>query len=133
MCLAKTLLRELILSVRLVARVFSAKLSLGEGSKSMPWKPEENGLSYSRWSPRMPGKRRVSWSITGCSGRVQRAPIYYIWGESEHFLPRFQVNEMMRQDDQETQAWEIGPLSNLTQWLEGSEVEGVLRRPKDSS
>lgn len=40
---------------------------------------------------------------------------------------------MIRQDDQETQAWEIGPLSNLTQWLEGSEVEGVLRRPKDSS
>lgn len=58
MCLAETLLRELILSVRLVARVFSAKLSLGEGSKSMPWKPEENGLSYSRWSPRMPEKRR---------------------------------------------------------------------------
>lgn len=35
-------------------------------------------------------------------------------GESEHFLSRFQVNEMIRQDDQETQAWEIGPLSNLT-------------------
>lgn len=30
------------------------------------------------------------------------------------FLPRFQVNEMIRQDDQDTQAWEIGPVSNLT-------------------
>lgn len=66
----------------------------------------------------MPEKRRIPWSIAGVfRAGTGGSYLLYLGGGGEGiwtFLPRFQENEMIRQDDQETQAWEIGPLSNLT-------------------